>query len=206
MRTPAIAFVASGLLAPLAFGQETPVAPASVPVTEKQEEPDDPRFWSKDDGWFDVSGFLDEKYGFLPIVLPITEPAVGYGAIGALAFFSQPLGAAKDGLGRPSITAVGGMATENGTWGALAADSRYWFDDRLQTVAAVVDASINLDFHGIGKDSRLQNNPLRYNLTPKAGGLIGKYRFGESLVWGGLGYAFASTKVIDGPRRARGMG
>src|SRR5215831_7756879 len=25
------------------------------------------RFWSPDDGWFDVSGFLDEKYGFLPV-------------------------------------------------------------------------------------------------------------------------------------------
>ena len=64
-------------LAALAARQETPVAPASAPAIEKDEEPDDPRFWSKEDGWFDVSGFLDEKYGFLPIVLPITEPAVG---------------------------------------------------------------------------------------------------------------------------------
>jgi hypothetical protein len=43
------------------------------------------------DGWFDVSGFLDEKYGFLPLIIPITEPAVGYGATGALAFLDQPL-------------------------------------------------------------------------------------------------------------------
>ena len=33
-----------------------------------------------DDGWLDISAFLDEKYGFLPMVMPITEPAVGYGA------------------------------------------------------------------------------------------------------------------------------
>ena len=38
------------------------------------------KFRSAEDGWLDVSGFLDEKYGFLPVVIPITEPAVGYGA------------------------------------------------------------------------------------------------------------------------------
>ncbi len=34
-------------------------------------------------GWFDVSGFLDTAYGFVPLVVPITEPAVGYSAAGA---------------------------------------------------------------------------------------------------------------------------
>ena len=50
------------------------------------------KFRSPDDGWLDVSGFLDEKYGFLPVVLPITEPAVGYGAAAGMAFISSPLG------------------------------------------------------------------------------------------------------------------
>ena len=149
-----------------------------------------------------MSGFLDEKYGFLPIVLPITEPAVGYGAIGALAFFSQPLGAAKDGLGRPSITAVGGMATENGTWGALAADSRYWFDDRLQTVAAVVDASINLDFHGIGEASPLDQHPLGYEIHRSADG-ADEVPAGRLALLAGLGYTFAGTRHVRRPDRHR---
>ncbi len=67
------------------------------------------KFRSADDGWFDVSGFLDEKYGFLPVVIPITEPAVGYGATAALAFLSQPLGQARAGFGRPDITIAGGL-------------------------------------------------------------------------------------------------
>jgi hypothetical protein len=41
---------------------------------------------SEDDGWPDVSGFLSEKYGFLPLAFPITEPAVGYGVSGGVAF------------------------------------------------------------------------------------------------------------------------
>jgi hypothetical protein len=35
------------------------------------------RLYSDEDGWFDVSGFLDEKYGFLPVV-PI-RTSRGYG-------------------------------------------------------------------------------------------------------------------------------
>ena len=29
------------------------------------------------DGRFDVSNFLDSMYGFMPMLVPITEPAVG---------------------------------------------------------------------------------------------------------------------------------
>jgi len=79
-------------------------------------------------------------------------------------------------------------------------DSRYWLEDHLQTLTGGIYASINLDFHGVGADSALENNPLRYNLEPKGGMLIGKYRLGESRYWAGLGYAFASTKVsFDAP-------
>ena len=147
------------------------------------------------DGWPDLSNFLDEKYGFLPIVMPITEPAVGYGAVGGAAFLSKPLGAAREGLGRPNITFVGGLGTENGTWGTMAGDMRYWLDDRLQTLAGVLYASVNLDFHGIGKDSELNDHPLRYTLEPAAAALKTRYRLGDTLIWGGLSYAFASTKV-----------
>ncbi len=153
-----------------------------------------------DDGWPDISGFLDEKYGFLPVAMPITEPAVGYGAAAGLAFISAPLGGSAKGLGRPNITFVGGMGTQNGTWGAFAGDLRYWLDDRVQTLVGGVYASVNLDFHGIGEDSVLQNNPLRYNLQPAGGAAMAKYRIGNSRFWVGLGYAFASTKVsFDAP-------
>ncbi|HYQ03321.1 MAG TPA: BamA/TamA family outer membrane protein [Polyangiaceae bacterium] len=154
----------------------------------------------KDDGWPDLSSFLDQKYGFLPIAMPITEPAVGYGAAGGLVFLSKSLGEAAKGLGRPNITFVGGMGTANGSWGAVAADIRYWMDDHVQTLVGGIYASVNLDFYGIGADSKLESNPIRYNLSPKAGTLQGKYRFGDSHIWAGFGYAFASTKVtFDAP-------
>ena len=164
------------------------------------------KFYSSEDGWLDVSGFLDEKYGFLPMAVPITEPAVGYGAAGGLAFLSSPLGEARAGFNRPNVTVIGGMGTENGSWGTVAGDLRHWMDDRVQTLAGVVYSSINLDFHGIGEDSVLSDRPLRYNLEPKGGLIQAKYRIGESRAWVGVNYAFARTRVeFEAPAATPGL-
>jgi outer membrane protein assembly factor BamA len=87
------------------------------------------------------------------------------------------------------------MGTENGSWGAVAGDLRNWWDNRLQTLAGVVYASVNLDFHGIGDDAVLADDPLRYNLEPLGGMLQSKYQLGNSRFWAGLSYAFARTEV-----------
>jgi outer membrane protein assembly factor BamA len=163
-------------------------------------------FRSADDGWLDVSGFLDEKYGFLPVVIPITEPALGYGASVGLAFISQPLGETRTGFGRPDISLVGALGTENGSRGGLVADVRHWLHDRLETQAGLTHLSVNLDFHGIGRDGRLDDHPLHYNLSPTGGVVRGKFRLGESTAWAGLGYAFAVTRVtFDSPPGTPGL-
>jgi hypothetical protein len=178
---------------------------AKVEEIAVADEADDHPFTSAEDGWFDVSGFLDKKFGFLPIVLPITEPAVGFGAAVGLAFISSPLGAAKAGYGRPDITLVGGLGTENGSRGLFAGDIRFWLDDRLKTVAGAIDASINLDFHGLGDDSALEDDPLRYSLRPLGGTVQAQYRLGDSNAWAGLGYSFASMSVrFDAPAGTTG--
>jgi hypothetical protein len=148
-----------------------------------------------DDGWPDLSAFLDEKYGFLPLLMPITEPAIGYGAALGGAFLSKPLGAIRAGLGRPNITSGMGFATANGSWGGAFADMRYWLDDRVQTLFNVVYADVNLDYYGIGKDSAFADHPQRYALNPFAVSLQAKYRFGDTRIWGGLAYTFAVTQV-----------
>jgi outer membrane protein assembly factor BamA len=184
-----------------AFAQPAPVGDPAVSSTNTPS-----KFRSPEDGWLDVSGFLDQEYGFLPVVIPITEPAVGYGAAGGVSFISKPLGESRAGFGRPNVTVVGGLGTENGTWGAVVGDVRHWFDDRLQTLAGVVYASVNLDFYGIGEDNALASQPLRYNLEPKGGTVRGKYRLGDSRCWVGLNYAFAATQVtFDAPPGTPGL-
>jgi outer membrane protein assembly factor BamA len=152
-----------------------------------------------EDGWLDASKFVDQAYGFVPIAMPITEPAVGYGAAGGLVFIDKPEEKGEAGFRRPNLTIVGGLGTENGSWGVLAADVRYWLDDRLQTLAGAVYAPLNLEFFGIGEGS--MSEPLAYTITPVGGMLKSKYRLGgQSRWWAGLGYAFASTEVeFDAP-------
>jgi hypothetical protein len=196
---------AANLLAIL--GLWSVAAADDAPTSDASSPPEAPsKFRSPEDGWFDVSGFLEEKYGFLPLVVPITEPAVGYGAAGGLAFLSKPLPHSEAGFGRPILTMVGGMGTENGTWGAVAGDMRHWLDDHLQTLAGFIYSSVNLDFHGIGESGELTDHPLHYNLEPKGGMLQGRYRLGDSLFWAGLNYAYAATQVsFDAPAGTPGL-
>jgi outer membrane protein assembly factor BamA len=90
---------------------------------------------------------------------------------------------------------VGGLGTENGTWGGMAGDVRHWLDDQLQTIVGVIHASVNLDFYGIGQNGALRNHPLSYNLEPSGGMMQAKYRLGNSRVWAGLSYSLAATQV-----------
>lgn len=159
----------------------------------KPEEPS--RIWSKDDGWLDVSGFLDQAYGFVPVAIPITEPAIGVGGAGALVFIDKREGETQAGFGRPNISVIGALGTDNGTRGAFAGDMRHWLDDRVKTLAGIVRASVNLDFYGIGRDPLLQDSPRSYNLDTTAGVVQGRYRLGNSQAWVGLGYVLASTTV-----------
>ncbi len=193
-RSPLVALWGLGIS--IAFALCAPMAPAQTNITDSSATTNAPsKFRSPDDNWLDVSGFLEEKYGFIPIPIIVTEPAVGYGGGLGVMFLSKPLPAKEDGLGRPNITAAGGFGTENGTWGTFAGDMRYWLDEHLQTLVGFVYASANLDYYGIGDDPALANNPLRYNLEPKGGTARAKYRFGDSRVWAGLNYAFATTEV-----------
>lgn len=178
------------LCASVALAQTPASGSQATASTATPEKPS--KFISADDGWLDLSGFVDTRFGFLPVGTVITEPAVGLGAAGGLAFINKP----ATPNARPDITLLGGFGTDNGSKGALAGDLHHWLGGRVQTVAAVVWASVNLDYYGIGDDSLLATNPLRYNLEPA--GVLGqvKYRLGSSAVFAGLRYAFAQTEIV----------
>src|SRR5690348_13487924 len=185
---------------------EAQAAPSASPKPSPTPAPNDKpsKFRSPDDGWFDVSAFLDKAYGFVPVLAPVTEPAVGFGGAGALMFIGKPA-EGSTGLARPSITAIGGLGTENGTWGGFGADVRHWGDNRVQTVVAAVKASVNLDFNGTGDEPVPEGRVITYNLEPAGFFVQGKYRLGSSHAWVGANYAFAQTDVsFDAPEGTPG--
>jgi hypothetical protein len=117
LRLPALALLATA--AKQVFAQGTVEPPATQ--TEPTERTGRARFFDPDDGQLDLSYFLENPRGFLPIPIVITEPAVGYGG-GAGGLFLRPhKEAGAEGWARPDISGVGGFATQNGTWAAF-----YW--------------------------------------------------------------------------------
>ncbi|KXB32376.1 hypothetical protein AT959_01390 [Dechloromonas denitrificans] len=142
-----------------------------------------------------MGNFIDRAYGFLPLAIPITEPAVGLGAVGALAFIDKQNPEAGAGFGRPNISVVGALATDNGSRGLILGDMRYWMDDRLQTLVGAIKTSVNLDYYGTGEQGFLNKHPRAYSLNLSGARAQAKYRIGQSQNWVGLGYMLANSSA-----------
>jgi hypothetical protein len=105
------------------------------------------------DGMFDVSDFLASKTGFLPVAVPITEPAVGYGLALGLTFFHEkpPVVQGANGVPRlifPTTTVLIGATTENGTWAGGVGHLHEWNDGKVRYLGAAGCASLRLDWFG----------------------------------------------------------
>jgi len=107
-------------------------------------------FTSKDDGKFDVSEYLETKYGFLPVPIVITEPAVGYGGGASLLFLHDTLGSSLVRKSPPDMSGIAAFATENGTWVGAAFHLGYWLDDTIRSTTSAGAFSINMNFYPVG--------------------------------------------------------
>ena len=87
-------------------------------------------FIDPSDGHLDMSNWLLERDGFLPVPIIITEPAIGYGGGLALVYFHDKLGSRKGSP--PSVSAIAGAATENGTWFVGGGHMGIWKNDTLR--------------------------------------------------------------------------
>jgi hypothetical protein len=164
------------ILASAIFAAPTGVAAQGAPAPLRDAEivaqPDAPsparegraRFLDPGDGQFDLSWFLEKPRGFLPVPIVVTEPAVGYGGGGVGLFLRPRKDAGDEGWARPDISALGGIATQNGTWAAFAGDASRWMDGRLRTLGGVGTGTVNLDFYGLGADRASIDRAVRYSL------------------------------------------
>jgi hypothetical protein len=92
------------------------------------------------------------------------------------------------------------LRTENGTHGLFAGHLGTWMDGKLRTQVGVADATVNLDFFGLGGDRNPGGTGLAYTIGARGGVAGGSYRLGESALWVGLRYALAKTNVtFSGP-------
>jgi hypothetical protein len=160
------------------------------------------RFVDPADGQFDLSYFLENPKGFLPIPIVVTEPAVGYGAGGAGMFIRPRKEAGEEGWARPDISAAGGLVTQNGTWAAFAGDASRWLNGRLRTVAGAGAGQVNLDFYGLGFDRESFDQKVRYSLQFTGAIAQFNWQVADKSPWAvGVRYVYASVdpKLRDEP-------
>ena len=115
-------------------------------------------FVSEEDGKFDISDFLLTKYGFMPMPIIITEPAVGYGGGLNLMFLHDSLASSAKRKSPPSISGVVAAATENGTRFGAAYHLGFWKEDTIRTTTAVGAMDVNMNFYlrSLGIDMNLK--------------------------------------------------
>jgi len=139
--------------------------------------------------------------------MPITEPAVGYGfALGLSFFHDKPQAVSYPGqpprVIMPSITAVFGAATENGTWSTGLAHIGIWNQGKIRYVGALGYANLNLDWFGkgdsLGGQSISYTNDLLFFYQKIT------FKLGDSNLFLGPQYRFLATDASFARDEANG--
>jgi len=148
------------------------------------------------DGAFDVDRFLASRYGFVPLVVPVTEPAVGLGLAGGLIFLHGKLEGEEDAEGRrvpPSVSAAIGMYTSNGSWAAGGGHLGHWRQGTVRYVGGAAYTSLKLSAYDPA------GAPVRFTLEAVPVIQEVSVRLGGSDLFAGARYTFiGSTVQADG--------
>ena len=162
-------------------------------------------FRDPESGELDLSEWLLDRKGFLPVPIVVTEPAVGYGGGIAFAFFRESLRTTAerraDGPAAPPDVFGGAIAgTENGTRFAGGGGLFSFDDDRWRYRGGVGWTDARLDFYGVGGDLPGGARKIGYQLEGWMSMQQALYRVGESRNWFALRWFyldFASRAVRE---------
>lgn len=146
-------------------------------------------FIDPEDGMFDASKYLSEqRFGFLPVPVIITEPAIGVGLGMAAIFFHESEEQKKQRLSESiesgkailpeNISIVAGGFTDNGIWLAGLGHLGFWKEDTVRYKGFMGYPSINMDFYSLGG----QELPAPVELNIEGGAIYNQltFRLGES--------------------------
>lgn len=192
--------------------QEVPGTAAAVPdppvaaapdeaAAEKGATPFKELIRDPHDGKLDLSRWLLEHRGFLPVPIVISDPAVGYGGGVALAFFRAPEGAAKtrktadgrDQMIPPDIYGAMALKTENGSDAYGGGAMLHFDEDRWRYTGGVAKASFNLDFYTPGMI--FEPVPIGYNADGIASFQKIARRLGEHDLFLGLSWIYMDLDI-----------
>ncbi len=151
-------------------------------------------FRDSTDNAIDISNWLLQKKGFLPVPMVITEPALGFGAAAAIMFFHSSY---MESEGPPSVSGLFGGGTDNGTWGLGGFHAGFWKDDNIRYLGALFKVDVNIKYYGPGLilDDGIKMNMDSWFLLQQL-----KFRIASSDFFIGGKYIYVNTdNVFDLP-------
>jgi hypothetical protein len=149
-----------------------------------------------EDGMFDVSNYLENATGLLPMPIIITEPAVGYGGGLAVAYFHPKKENDKEEhphQGPQSISVAFAAATQNGTSLYGGAHSGVWKNDHIRYLGVIAKADVNMDFHSESGRGQKAEDGIQFNVDGTFLLQQAKFRLKESSWWVGADYLYVTA-------------
>jgi len=149
-----------------------------------------------EDGKMDLSDYLANARGFLPIPIIITEPAVGFGLGAAVAYFHEQKERDPEvhpHRGPPSISVGFGAKTDNGTYFYGGAHSGVWKDDHIRYLGALAVINANLKFYPDGSPQQNPENGIGFNVDGTFLFQKMQFRLRESNWWMGANYLYINA-------------
>ena len=149
------------------------------------------------DGALDMSEWLNEMYGFVPVPTIITEPAVGFGGALGLLFIDRNEQIEGGNPVPPDIAMAGGFYTSNKSWGVLGLYKTHFKEDQFRLTVGGMYASVNLTYYFTGPLG--MDREAKFNIKGSGGMTEFLVRLGNKRIYAGLGYVFFSNDVVFDP-------
>lgn len=93
-------------------------------------------------------GWRPHDFSFIPLPIPISDPAIGDGLAVAAGLLYK-----AGGSERPWTSGAGGLYTDSESWAALLFQKAYIGADRFRVLGAAGLGEFNVDFYGIGSEA-----------------------------------------------------
>jgi outer membrane protein assembly factor BamA len=134
------------------------------------------------------------KGSWVPVPIPVANPTVGTGLIGAVLYLHPTSTQNPD---EPAaMSGAGVLYTDSDSWFIGAFHDDYWLNDRLRFKAAVGTGNFNLKYYGIGSDSIFKQYPVDYNIRPNISQLQLLVRLSANSNWFlGARHLFTSGEI-----------
>ncbi len=121
----------------------------------------------------DVKKTSKKKKNILPIIVPVTEPAVGVGLIGGGLYFIPK----SDPKQKSDMVAAAAGLTTNGTWFAGGGYLGFWKEDKIRYTGFSGYGQITLDYYVLGGDTPITFDQNVFIFLQQANFRLGKSDF-----------------------------